>query len=69
MGKTYKLLTIVGTSPKSFEEAVQNALADAAASIRNLCWFEVQEMRGSIEKGAVAEYQVKVAVGFRVEES
>lgn len=69
MGKTYKLLTIVGTSPKSFEEAVKSALTDAAASVRNLCWFEVQEMRGSIDKGTVAEYQVKIAVGFRVDDA
>ena len=69
MGKTYKLLTIVGTSTTSFEDAVQAALTDAAATVRNLCWFEVQEMRGSIDKGSVAEYQVKIAVGFRVEET
>ena len=64
---TYKLVEIVGTSKKSFAEAVSNGVARASKSLRNLDWFEVTEMRGRIADGAVAQFQVKIKVGFRLE--
>jgi len=64
---THKLVTIVGTSPKSFEEAIGSGLTDASTTLRNLEWFEVQELRGRVQNGKVGEYQVKMQVGFRVE--
>lgn len=67
MSKTYKMLTLVGTSPDSYEAAISQAVADASRTVRNLGWFEVQEMRGRIESDRVAEYQVKIQVGLRVE--
>ena len=67
MAKTYKMVTVVGTSPESSEDAIRNAVADASSTLRNLGWFEVQEVRGRIEEGRVAEYQVKVQIGLRVE--
>jgi dodecin len=67
MAGTFKLVELVGTSSKSFEEAVQSAVADAAKSLRELSWFEVLEQRGRIRDGAVVEFQVKVHVAFKVE--
>ncbi len=67
MGNTFKMLTVVGTSPESYKEAIDNALSDTAATVRNLSWFEVKEFRGRIADGKVAEYQVKIQIGFRVE--
>ena len=67
MAGTFKLIELVGTSSKSFEDAVQNAVADAAKSLRDLAWFEVLEQRGRIKGGAVAEFQVKVHVAFKIE--
>jgi flavin-binding protein dodecin len=67
MAKTFKMITLVGTSPKSVEDAVNTALADASGSVRNLGWFEVKEVRGRIDGGKVAEFQVTVQVGFKVE--
>lgn len=64
---TYKMVTVVGTSEKSYEDAVRSAVKDASASLRNLGWYEVQEMRGRIDGDEVKEFQVKLAVGFRVE--
>jgi flavin-binding protein dodecin len=64
---THKVVTIVGTSPRSFEAAIESGIADAATTLRNLEWFEVQELRGRLQGGAVGEYQVKMQVGFRVE--
>ena len=68
MSATYKLTEIVGTSPKSFADAVQEGVKRAAKTIRNLGWFEVVEMRGLIKEGQVAEYQVTVKIGFKLED-
>ena len=69
MSNTYKMVTLIGTSPESYESAIENALTDACASIRNLSWFEVIEMRGRVTDGRPSEFQVKVQVGFKVEVS
>ncbi len=63
----YKKVELVGSSTKSIEAAIENAISTANNSLRNLDWFEVVETRGHIEKGAVAHYQVTVKVGFRLD--
>ena len=63
----YKKIEIVGTSKVSFAEAVKTAVAEAGKSLRHMSWFEVAEQRGSIKDGKVAEFQVTVRVGFKVE--
>jgi len=65
---TYKLTEIVGTSPESIETAVSNALARAKKTVRNMRWFEVQQVRGHIEDGAVDHWQVIIKVGFTLED-
>ncbi|WP_313520102.1 dodecin [Pseudomonas sp.] len=66
---TYKLVELVGSSTSTIEDAINNALAEAAKSVKLMEWFEVVETRGHIENGAVAHYQVTIKVGFRVEHS
>jgi len=65
--KVYKLLEMVGTSTKSSDDAIQNAIGRAAQTIRNLDWFEVMENRGNIKDGKIASYQVTLKIGFRLE--
>ncbi|HKQ60019.1 MAG TPA: dodecin [Candidatus Polarisedimenticolaceae bacterium] len=67
MSGTFKLVTLVGTSDRSFAEAAQTAVKDAAASLRGLSWFEVKELRGKIKDGNITEYQATLEVGFKVE--
>jgi dodecin len=67
MSGTYKKIELVGTSPVSFAEAVKSAIEEAGRTIRKLSWFEVVEQRGRIEDGKVAEFQVTIRVGFRIE--
>jgi len=69
MSNTYKMVTLIGTSPESYETAIDNALSDASVSLRNLSWFEVVEMRGSVHESRAAEFQVKIQVAFKVEVS
>lgn len=66
---TYKKIEIVGSSKTSIEDAIQNALAECAKSVRNMDWFEVVETRGHIQDGKVGHYQVTLKVGFRLGDS
>ncbi len=63
----YKKITLVGTSENTIEEAVERALERASRTIRNIGWFEVKEIRGSVADGRLKEYQVVLEVGFRIE--
>jgi dodecin len=67
MSGTYKKIEIVGTSNVGFSEAVQSAIAEAAQTVRRMDWFEVVEQRGMIKDNKVAEYQIVLKVGFRIE--
>ena len=64
----YKILELTGSSSKDIESAVQNAIAKAAKSMRNMQWFEVTETRGHIANGKVAHWQVSLKIGFTLEE-
>ena len=64
----YKLVELVGSSTVGIEDAVQNAVAKASATIHNLRWFEVVETRGYIDAGKVAYWQVTVKIGFTVDD-
>ncbi len=63
----YKKVELVGTSPVSFAEAVKAAVEEASKTIRHMDWFEVVEQRGRIHDGKVAEFQVTIRVGFKLE--
>lgn len=69
MSNVYAVTKIVGTSKKSIENAIENAVEMASQSLKNLDWFEVVETRGFIEGGKVAYYQVALEIGFRYEKS
>ena len=64
----YKLIEITGTSETSIEDAVERAIKRAHKTIKNLCWFQVVETRGNIEKGKVHHWQVTLKIGFAVED-
>ena len=63
----YKIIEIVGSSKTSSDDAIQQAIEKAGKSLHNLDWFEVTEIRGHIEDGKLAHYQVKLKVGFRLD--
>ncbi|MGH3848343.1 MAG: dodecin, partial [Pseudonocardiaceae bacterium] len=66
---TYRVIEIVGTSPDGTDAAIRNGLARAAETTRGLDWFEVESVRGHLENGAVAHFQVTLKVGFRLEDA
>jgi dodecin len=66
--RTYRVTEIVGTSTEGVEPAIRNGLQRAAQTLRHLDWFEVTQIRGQIEDGRVAHYQVGIKLGFRLED-
>jgi flavin-binding protein dodecin len=64
----YKKVEIVGSSPNSIADAVRTGIEKASESIENMRWFEVGEIRGEIENGKVAHFQVTMKVGFTIED-
>lgn len=64
----YKKIEIVGSSPTSIEEAINNAVAKASESIRNIKWIEIVETRGHVENQKIAYWQVTIKIGFTLDE-
>ncbi|MEQ8486547.1 MAG: dodecin family protein [Pseudomonadales bacterium] len=67
MDNVYKTTEIIGSSTEGVEDAVRRAVDKASKSLRHMRWFEVGEIRGHIEEGAIAHWQVTVKVGFTME--
>lgn len=64
----YKIIELAGSSEKSIDDAIRNAVARASKTVRNMRWFEVVETRGHIEGSNVAHYQVTLKIGFTLDE-
>ncbi len=69
VGSTYKVVELVGSSSESIQQAIDGAITRASQTIRNLDWFEVREIRGTIDGDQANWYQVKLGIGFRVDSS
>ncbi len=65
----YKITELTGSSPKSIEDAINQAVTRAAKTLRNLRWFEVTETRGHIDNGKVAHWQVTLKIGFTLDDA
>ncbi len=63
----YKIIDLVGTSPKSWEDAVNSVIAKASESIRDLRIAEVKDLDVKIEDGKIAAYRARVALSFKYE--
>lgn len=63
---TYKHIELTGSSSESSDQAIQNAIAKASETVKNLHWFQVIDTRGYIEEGGIKYWQVTIKVGFRI---
>ncbi len=63
----YRLSEIVGSSPTSVDDAIRTGLAKAAETVRNIEWFETEQIRGQVVDGEIAHFQVLMKIGFRVD--
>jgi flavin-binding protein dodecin len=67
---TYKVIELIGTSAKSWEDAAATAVATASKSVRDLRIAEVSELDLQIgDDGSVTGYRAKVRVSFKHEDS
>ena len=64
----FKKIEVTGCSEKGIEDAIQTALARASKTVRQMRWFEVEEIRGTVDDDEVGQWQVTVKIGFRLEE-
>jgi flavin-binding protein dodecin len=63
----YRLSEIVGSSGTSVDEAIRTAIRKASQTVRNIEWFQTDEIRGQVVDGDVAYFQVRLKIGFRVD--
>jgi len=63
----WKFIEIVGESPESFADATRNAIAEAGKTVKQMQWFEVVSLRGTVQDGKVSAFQASVKIGFKVE--
>ena len=64
----YRIIQVAGSSEKSIEDAVQNAVGRASRTLRQVGWFEVLQTCGHVEDGKVAHYQVTLKIGFTLDD-
>ena len=61
-----KIIELVGESSKSFEDAVKNAVAEAARTIENITGVEVHNLTAQVKDGEIVEYKATVRLAFGV---
>lgn len=66
--QVYKHIEITGTSSSTIEDAVNNALARAGKTVRDMRWFEVTEVRGAVDEDHASQWQVTIKIGFKLED-
>lgn len=64
----YRVIEVVGSSPDGVDAAIRTGIARVAETTRGLDWFEVTQIRGHLDDGKVAHYQVGLKVGFQIED-
>ena len=65
----YKVIELVGTSEKSWEEAAHNAVATACKSLKDLRVAEIKQLDLKVENGKVVAYRAKVSLSFKYDAS
>ncbi|RPJ07722.1 MAG: dodecin domain-containing protein [Deltaproteobacteria bacterium] len=67
-GSVYKIIELVGTSKKSWEDAAANAVAKASKSLRNLRVAEITKQDMTVEDGKITAYRARISVSFKYED-
>ena len=62
-----KVIEVISTSEKSFEDAVQNALTEASRTVKNIKSIYVKEMNVNVEDNQITTYGVNAKVSFEIE--
>lgn len=62
-----KVLNVVGDSTKSWDDAIQNAVAEAAKTVDNISGIEVENQTANVKDGKIVEYKANLQIAFRVD--
>jgi flavin-binding protein dodecin len=64
----YKSVELTGSSMTGSDDAIRRAIERASTTVRNIKWFHVQDVRGHVEDGKVAHWQVTLKIGFTLDD-
>jgi flavin-binding protein dodecin len=64
----FKKITLIGTSTESFDDAADDAIDRAQATLDNVQWIEIEHMGVEVASVEAHEYQAEVEVAFELEE-
>jgi dodecin len=67
MAKVVKVIELMSESPKSWEEAAQNAITEASKTLRNIRSLYVKELTGAVENGKITSYRLNSKVTLELE--
>jgi flavin-binding protein dodecin len=62
----YKVIEIVGTSESGSDDAIRNAIAEAAKTVQHIDWYEMVRQSGHVANGKIDHFQATLKVGFRL---
>ncbi len=65
---TVKIIELIGTSPKNWEEAANNAVKEAQETVKGITGVEVVAQTAKVKDGAIVEYRTNVKLAFLVED-
>ena len=63
----YRVVEVIGTSTKSFDDAAKNAISTASGTLRDLRVAEVAKMDVTVKNGKVAAYRTRLLLSFKYE--
>ena len=63
----YKIIELVGTSEKSWEDAAKNAVETASKTLKNIRIAEINKLDMKVERGKVIAYRARVTLSFKYE--
>jgi flavin-binding protein dodecin len=62
-----KIVELIGSSPKSWEEAAQNAVKEAAKTVRNIKGVDVKRCTAKVRENKIVEYRAVIKIAFIVD--
>jgi len=68
MASIAKVIEIIAESDKSWDDAAENAVAEASKSIRNIKSLYVQEMTANVKDGKISKFRLNAKVTFVVDD-
>ena len=63
-----KVIEVIASSPKGWDEAAQQAVTEAAKTVKNIKHFYVKNMTAVVEKNRIVDYRVNGKISFVVED-